>query len=624
MPFVCWVLLTAGWALYDANVKFAVLTMLAQTLLLLFYVNTMRVGRTGRQSSMVRWLLNSLIAFFILLQLISIEYYLVQGFPLDPFFAIDSYDEVIPTFFQTFNWLVLFTCTLLTLMVCAACSWGMIRFKRRFVHRPGKKTVLLWGAPLLGLFAIGVHSPMVLLKSSLPLLRSSRMNEEINEGLPPELKGKLKDDVGAITRQFDTFHSAEGDSIFILQLESGNAMALNGAGLRGNYGPQDLMPQMYGAHVNGVMAPHMWGASMQTHRGQGTILCSSILDRYAGISNSDVLPTGCLPEKLKADGYYTFFASAYPSPYFAQTGRFMEAIGFDDLHFADKMHEDDLQHPWGYDDCFFFTRYFDYMERHHTELMKHRFLGFFSVVGNHDPFNRKGHYAEFEPFPDPKGFPQRYLDSASAQDHCIATFLKRVEPYREHAHVIVVADHSWPIGIDGSTTSESGATTDNFMIPFLYLPPHDKEEQYRHNAIITTPILGQEDIYPTILELLSGQHYENSFAPLLKQGPDGQPLKLASDYDDCQVMTQPYDGTQVAVAVGLDKITYDLSTRKITKSKIQPDFTEVKERAARKGHVKNTSTFGQFLAKNLCKRYRYWEPSGASKAVPIETDKWVF
>lgn len=626
-PLVLWVGLTSCWALTHGSMRAAGITLVVQSLLLMFYINAAPVHLDGLSNRVTRWLLNSLLALFLLLQVITLEYYLVQGGPLDPFLVLDSYNEVVPTFLNTFSLMVLLVGSALTLLVCAACSYGMIRLKRGLGMKTGHRGVVSWALPLTLLGVIAYSMPGLLVQSGLPLIRSSRVADNINAGLPPELKGKMKDNIGAITRQFPAFHSVEGESVFILQLESGNALALNGQATRG-YGPEQLMPVMWGAHAEGAIVPYMWGSAMQTHRGQGAILCSSIFDRYAGISNADHTPKGCLPERLKKDGYHTFFASAYAQGGFAHTDQFMRGIGFEEARFADKMQPGDPQHPWGYDDCTFYTRYFDFLDQRKAELMKDHFFGYFEVSSNHDNFNRKWRYAEFEPFPGPSNrltFAQHYLDSAAMQDHCIATFLKRIEPYREHAHVIIVADHSWPVGLKGSTSGEKGASSDNFLIPFLYLPPLAKAAEYQHGAVISSPILGQVDIYPTILELLSGKHYENSFAPLLKASKDGKPPELPKDYDDCQVMTQPYDGTQVAVVKGKDKYTFDLSKRELFHSEILQNNIESDMARVRRPKGKNMR-LGQFLNKFLCARYRYWETPvpGRSHAVPIETGTWVF
>ncbi|NBO18767.1 MAG: hypothetical protein EBV03_05985, partial [Proteobacteria bacterium] len=417
-----------------------------------------------------------------------------------------------------------------------------------------------------------------------------------------------------VTRSFRGFKSEDGAPVFIVQLESLNALALAGLATREEgLGPEQLMPQMYAAREKGVLVTHMWGASMQTQRGQGAILCSGVMDMGGGIASLPKLQSACLPAMLKADGYTTFFASAYSDGQFHNTDRLLAQMGFSERHFADKIQPGDKKWRWGADDCVFYDRYFDYFDAH-PELTQSHFMAYLTVSAHHDPFYSREKYADIAPLTQGRGFLADYLNSAAAQDHCLKRFLERVEPYRQRAHVIVVGDHSWPVGLNGSTYNERGATSDNFMTPFLYLPPYDKGDAMRRGALVDTPALGQPDIFPTVLELLSGTPYRNSFAALLRQGKDGAPPALPDDYDDCQVVTQPYDGTHMGVVRGKHKVTFSVMRRRLATSRLGDDFYEFAPLEAQ-GNV----DFGDFLNQHMCERYKYWlEPDAAAPdfAVP--------
>ncbi|MBY0408053.1 MAG: sulfatase-like hydrolase/transferase, partial [Rickettsiales bacterium] len=417
--------------------------------------------------------------------------------------------------------------------------------------------------------------------------------------------------VGAVVREFGDFHAAQDAPVFIVQLESANALALSGAATPGTgLTAEQLMPVMYGAHEEGVLVPYIWGASMQTHRGQGAILCASALDSDRGISMLTALPDNCLPALLKRDGYITEFFSAFASGSFSNTRNFMRGIGFGNAHFLHPVASGGVNRSWGVDDCDFYDRNFDYLEKEYGAKMQGRFMAMFSVVANHFPFtDGLPAYRDFLPFAREDSLVKAYLNSAAAQDHCLERFFERVEPYRERAHIVIVADHSWPVKLDGSAFNERGASSDHFLIPFLYLPPRQAQAQYRTQTVIADRALGQVDILPTLLELLSGKAYSHSFAPLLRRGEASMP----AGFDDCYVMTQPYDGLQIAVVRGRDKYTYHAGKKLLTQTRLRPDFieeaTDIPPQAM---------SLSAFLEGYLCQDYRFWEEQAEGvKAVPL-------
>ena len=597
-----WIAAIAGWVWYHAGIYGATVAITAQLVDLITYFYLMRAAITSAYSKLLCACMHILAALWMLAQLGSFSYFLVQGFALDPLFALDSYDEIIPTLMHVFSPILLMGGMGIFALAWLAVCWHMGRAQYNLVR-------YAWLAPIAIAYWVSFDS-LGLAQASFPFMFFSARMEGNDEGKISQFKN-----VGVVTQNLGAFHSEDGAPVFILQLESGNALALNGrATPEKAFTAKQLMPQIYAAHEQGVLVPHMWGASVQTHRGQGSILCSAVLDIFQGISYMPKAPQNCLPAMLKADGYETFFASAYTDGSFYNTQYFMPAIGFNEAHFADAMQPGDQQWSWGYDDCTFYDRYFDYLKTHFDKRMNTRFMAFFSVVANHSPFEHKKGYEAYEPFATPVNLAEQYLDSFAMQDHCVARFLEKVEPYRDRAHVIIVADHSWPVGVNDSKHNEKGATSDNFMIPFLYLPPLGKKADYEHGTIINKAV-GQPDIFPTILELLSGKHYSNSFAGLLKRHSDTPSKELsAEDYDDCQVMTQPYDGTQVAVARDMQKYTYNLMSHQVAFSQLDKDFYESPQ------HRSPVSmSYSQFLDHYLCARDKYWLPKlpGQTGAVPL-------
>ena len=438
---------------------------------------------------------------------------------------------------------------------------------------------------------------------------SSRLSDEKPSG----------GDIGVVTRRFPAVHIEDKRPVFILQLESVNAMAIAGMATPG-LGREELMPVLNSLRPEGVFVPFMWGSSMQTHRGRGAILCSAVLDLYAGISMGPSEPGGCLPSMLAKQGYRTIFATAHTMPSFGQSDRFNSAAGFRDSHFADYMRKNDPHYGWGYDDCIFYNRTFDYLDRHFATKMHEKFFTYLEVTANHNPFGAKRRSGAPVPFPIHSGFAERYLNSFASEDYCIATFMKRVEPYRDRAHVILVGDHSWPVGILGSKSAERGISAENFLIPFLYLPPRDAGDAYRKGVTIDAPLLGQADITPTLLELLSGKPQSNSFAALLKTPPPGEVAKLPPSYDDCQVTTQPYDGGQVAVVRGNRRLLFRLETRTVRQAEMGEDFRDTVS------DERERMRYPEFLNAYLCDRFRFWvkTPKDSPRAVALKIPHYSF
>lgn len=607
-----WALPVSGWAWMERGGRSAAATLAAQLLLLALYANLRAMLlREGRLRWFLRVVLNLLGALLVLLQVITLGYLLVQGFPLDPFFALDNAREAVPTLLISFSPVEVAIGGVVVLAVWGAACWALWRMPVRWPLRGRGEVRLLHGfVPLAALLLWANMAQFTLIKSLLPLLMNS---SRLSDSAPTDL------DVGAVTRHFRPVPIADKRPVFILQMESVNAMAIAGMGTPG-MGREQLMPVLNALSGEGVFVPFMWGASMQTHRGKGSILCSAVLDVFAGVSMGAVQPTNCLGNALAAQGYRTLFFTAHSDPGFAQGWRFVTSAGFKETHFADLMRKGDVHYSWGYDDCYFYKRTFDYIDRKFGARANKNFFAYLEVTANHNPFGGKHRSGVATPFKPPQNFKERYLNSFAAEDSCLATFMERVEPYRDRAHIIFVGDHSWPVGLLGSKDAERGASAENFLIPFLYLPPRDAGEAYRRGAVITKPMLGQADITPTVLELLSGKPQSNSFAALLRARPDGAEPKLPWNYDNCQVTAQPYDGGQISVIRGDTRVHYRLDTQQLRVTQLREDFSE--EAASERSKMR----YRDFLEKYLCSRFRWWTRAarGDPRVVPLKIPHFSF
>lgn len=389
--------------------------------------------------------------------------------------------------------------------------------------------------------------------------------------------------------------TANGDNIFIVQLESANALALGGyATIDGKRYDGDYMPVMRKLAKNGIWHPLFWNNAVQTNRAQATILCGIIgnIGKSYSFRPEDV-QRSCLPQMLADMGYSTAFMRSDRLGY-ANTGKFMKSLGMRYVpEAASYMHDDDIHTQWGYDDCAFYTRAIPNVFAHYTKR-DHQFT-YMEVSANHIGFPPRDEYKDIAPFPAPTNFIERYLNSANIQDHCLETFMSTYQRYAPpNTHLFILGDHAWPVGIHGSTANQNGATTDNFLVPFLYIPPHERRSEF---AVGTTvhAIHSQTDIIPTILELITGNRQQNSLVPLwAKNGP---PSDVA--YDDCHVLTQPYSNPTIAVVRDGKKYNYLLNESIVERTNINDDLLENNPPLV----IESDMDYLTFRKRYFCKRF---------------------
>ena len=308
--------------------------------------------------------------------------------------------------------------------------------------------------------------------------------------------------------------------------------------------------------------------------------------------NPKAINTKCLPEIFKENGYKTVFLSSYYEDQFFNMGEFIDTIGFEDNHHGDIMvTEEDTKYPWGYDDCAFVKRSFDYLKSTYVPDTK-KFV-FFEFTNNHMPFTPREEYAFTHPFSEPRNYIEKYLNSAAGQDHCVGEFYKAFQEYTGgKAHLLILPDHSWPVGTHGNTVNERNAYNDNILINFAYVPPVSRRDEFRIGEVMDR-IFEQTDIIPTVFELLNGTPYPQSFAFALKK--DGQP----ESYEDCHVFTQPYGGGMLTILRGQDKFIYLVPKQKIIHYDLKVDWLEEHPEV-----VGTNVSYDQFVEKYMCDRYR--------------------
>lgn len=389
------------------------------------------------------------------------------------------------------------------------------------------------------------------------------------------------------------YNTQSNDNIFFLQLESGNSLALNGdLEIDGNKYDEDYMPNFRKiAFDDGILFPYVWGNTIQTNRAILSILCGGVGNISTAYSiKPDEIPTICLPQILQNAGYETIYFMGYADENFFNMKNFAKTIGFNKFISSQILQENDLTYPWGFDDCIFYNRIFEYLDENYSN--NQNLFVYIEVTAHHFPFGMKEEYNFLNHFNPSVNFLEDYLNSALIQDHCLANFYEKYNSFKSHnTHLFSFADHSYPSGFHGITTNSHGAYNDNFLIPMMYIPPDYQQNEFNIGREIEK-IYGQTDILPTLFELLNDKHYQNSVAFELKKDTP------QNNYEECHIMTQPYSGASIAVVKGKDKYVYRFTDQILHYYDLENDWFEQNPIV-----MQENMTYDEFRMNYYCPRY---------------------
>ena len=371
---------------------------------------------------------------------------------------------------------------------------------------------------------------------------------------PPHLRGG--ETIRPVAVQHRLLPRHNGESVFMLQLESVNGLLQDpGYEIRGQAVPVDPLTGMRELGRRGVFFPYFWGNTVSTHRAQETILCGAVRNVHAPYFDQLVPWDGlCLPALLRKAGYRTVFLSSFPDRSFGETGKFMQRAGFEDIRFAgDLMKPSDPITRWGYDENAFYTRAFEYLSARYRP--NEPLFVYLVVCAHHYGFARDAKTDFQYLLGDDLQKITHYLGSQKIQDQSLLTFDRLLRDLRPNgAHTFYVPDHSFPLGLYGGSAPSMGATIDNFVTPFVYVPPDRRAREFALGTSIAA-MHSQTDLLPTIAELVSGTPYPNSLVPFLR----GEPSR--GDYEQCHVMSQPFGGRWLLIARGDAAYQYHVSTQ---------------------------------------------------------------
>ena len=483
----------------------------------------------------------------------QIAYAFYTGNPFDLLFLLDAYQVAVPTLVQVIgkemtylSWAIL-TCVGILSFILSFFAIGFMRHFR-LVFRRWHRVVLILSATLF-ILPISQHGYVQSQHNRVQTVQEAR---KYVQPLFPEEEW-----------------SADGakENVIILQLESFNALALNGL-LQNKDGVYDgfYMPSLRRIAEDGIFFPYLWSNDMQTNRSQSAILCGIVrnIDRSYSFRIEDI-PNVCLPEILQSAGYRTALFRSDRLGY-AETGKFMQAMGMEELHYKDIMHEGDVRYGWGFDDCTFYQRSFEYLKNNPDDRP---LFAYVEVSTNHVPFVNREEYAFVHEFPEPKNYLENYINASKQQDYCAGKFYDQFLAYDpENTHLFIISDTSWPVGTHGSTNNEWGAYNDNFLTPAVYIPPRRRLDEFR-SGVEEERFFSLSDLTPTILDLLTGVEYQNSFASVLRSGG-----MLSENYEQCHILTQPYGDVEIAVVRNQIKDVYSIMNESLLRYNLMDDFEE--------------------------------------------------
>src|SRR3989339_162968 len=206
-------------------------------------------------------------------------------------------------------------------------------------------------------------------------------------------------------------------------------------------------PNFWKKAQEGIWFKKFYGNSVQTILGQENILCSLPTSFYLNLSdNRDVSNILCLPEFFSNLDYKTFFMKSFDLN-FAQTGKLMNDLKFNEVHATDIMKEGDKTYKWGYRDDIFWERAFDYLQENKKE--KYNFAYIEVGPTNHWPFSTPEELRDLAPYKNPKNHQERFINTTFLQDMFLQIALDRIDkmfPEKNYT-LFILGDHSWPAEI---------------------------------------------------------------------------------------------------------------------------------------------------------------------------------
>ncbi|MBL6991238.1 MAG: sulfatase-like hydrolase/transferase [Bacteriovoracaceae bacterium] len=327
-----------------------------------------------------------------------------------------------------------------------------------------------------------------------------------------------------------SYQSEDRPHIFIIMVESFNAFFVNSKNKEG----KEYTPFYNSLMKQGVFFKNFYGHSMQTSKGQLSILCSILpLTRQKVFTNFSHINLNCLPQILQSNGYETLFFKAFENIHFDNTYEFVAKNGFKHAKGMSSefisAQEKKLKWGWGIPDSLFYEKFFQYVDKLHKKNKSAKFFGALTTISNHGPFNEVPQNERYL-YPNQSTKRQFMANSIRVTDEYLKTFFKELSKrkYLENSIIIVTGDHGCPAGEHGSYSTFLAYNEEVFKTPFVFIWKKNKSIKA---ATVVDEYHSQVDIAPTLLNFVgisAKTHFigEHLFKPITK------PI----------LMVQPYGG----------------------------------------------------------------------------------
>lgn len=353
-------------------------------------------------------------------------------------------------------------------------------------------------------------------------------------------------------------NSQEIKNVFVIFLESFNARYVENKSPEG----KEYTPVFNELIKQGVYFDNFYANSMQTAKGHFATLCSRIPhSKYKEMVALKNMKLKCLPEMLEGLGFVPYFIQANEDLGFDNTGDFWKTHGFKEvLAMNDRFisPEEKRQYLWGWgiQDNIMYKKALEY----HQQKNNPKTFMTLVTISNHMKFKMIPEHLRliYPEAGESAAIEKRFANSIRVMDLFIKDFFLKLDELnlRKNSLVILVGDHSFPMGEHGNYFTENTYYNEIHKTPLLILAPGLAPARQKGLA-------SQIDIAPTILSLLNAGNLEHEFMG----------NSLFNHEENSVSLIQPYDGRYISLIKDNKKFTYHLRTDKkiLTDLSIDPN-----------------------------------------------------
>ena len=319
---------------------------------------------------------------------------------------------------------------------------------------------------------------------------------------PKEVKGSKEfSELSESNESNEAGNRVDKPHVFIVLVESFNNKFVG----KKEYKNRFYTPFLNSFSSKSVYVENFYGNSVQTSKGHLATLCS-LIPTYRGKVFADFshIKLQCLPEILRKYGYRTLFYMASKRLNFDNTYNFFLDNGMDVVRAMQLKDLTPIEKKyvwgWGLQDNFFYQRFFRDLDKMEIEPKKTNkpYFAVLTTISNHMPFDEMPANQRFM-FPAPQNPLEKYANSIYLTDKYLSEFFRLLKQrsYLKNSIVLVLGDHSFPVGEHGNYFNEVGFYEESFRTP-LWIYWQNKLS----SRVIKDYTYSQLDIAPTILDLL--------------------------------------------------------------------------------------------------------------------------